>query len=75
MMNKKLNRIKKLQKQFAEQFESETGKSYKETPTFEAWLEQNGHIEPKPAQGKTQTIIVKETPVETKPITIKIKED
>ena len=48
-MNKK--RIKKLQKQLAEQFESETGKSYKETPTFEAWLERNGHLEPKRLQG------------------------
>ena len=38
----------KLIKQLREEFEGETGKSYKDTYSFMRWLEENEHVEAQP---------------------------
>jgi len=58
MANKKTS---KLIKQLRKQFESETGKSYKDTYSFTRWLEENEHLEAQLKCRNAKTIGVRVT--------------
>jgi hypothetical protein len=54
------HRTKKLIKELRNEFEKETGKSYKDTYSFMQLLEENEHVAAQPKDPNAQTIIVKE---------------
>ena len=58
MVNKKTS---KLIKQLRKRFESETGKSYKDTYSFTRWLGENEHLEAQLKCRNAKTIEVKVT--------------
>ena len=58
MVNKKTS---ELIKQLRKEFESETGKSYKDTYSFTRWLEENEHLEAQTKCRNAKTIIIRTT--------------
>ena len=68
------HKARKLIKELRNEFEKETGKSYKDTYSFMQWLEQNEHVEAQPKDPNARTIYVEEKIIEPKVQTIHVEE-